>query len=140
MSPSCLDHPEVLHSSECCCVSENIQLRSAAKSKGCFIRSASYLKTDLLRFVWCDMRREDPPNVFEWQVLPFCTTCSPCCAIFALQKHVLDNSEPGDSVLSSVEWGFYVDNCLQALPTTEKARHLVDRLRALVASGGFKLC
>lgn len=40
----------------------------------------------LLKFVWRDMRRDDPPDVYEWQVLPFGTTCSPCCAMFALQR------------------------------------------------------
>ncbi len=47
----------------------------------------------LLRFVWRDTRREDPPDVSEWQVLPFGTTCSPCCAIYALQKHVSDHRQ-----------------------------------------------
>lgn len=36
----------------------------------------------LLRFLWCDLKREDPPDVYEWQVLLFGTTCSPCCAIY----------------------------------------------------------
>lgn len=91
----------------------------------------------LLRFLWRDLRREDPPDVFEWQVLPFGTTCSPCCATYALQRHVWDHSEPGDSVRFSVDRCFYVDNCLQSLPTPVEARELVDRLRALLASGGF---
>lgn len=93
----------------------------------------------LLRFLWRDLRREDPPDVFEWQVLPFGTTCSPCCATYALQRHVWDHSEPGDSVRFSVDRCFYVDNCLQSLPTPVEARELVDRLRALLASGGFEL-
>ncbi|KAJ8009554.1 hypothetical protein DPEC_G00090090 [Dallia pectoralis] len=33
----------------------------------------------LLRFLW-RQEKEEPPDVFEWQVLPFGTTCSPCCA------------------------------------------------------------
>ena len=41
----------------------------------------------LLRFIWRDMRCEESPVVYEWQVLPFGTTSSPCCAIFALQQH-----------------------------------------------------
>lgn len=46
----------------------------------------------LLRFIWRDMKRDEEPSVFEWQVLPFGTTCSPCCATYALQRHVKDNS------------------------------------------------
>lgn len=93
----------------------------------------------LLQFAWCDMRREDPPDVSEWQVLPFGTTCSLCCAICALQKHVSVHSEPGDSVRSSVGRFFYVDNCLQSLPTPVEARQLMDRLWALLASDRFEL-
>ena len=29
-----------------------------------------------LRFICRDMRREEPAEVYEWQVLPFGTTCS----------------------------------------------------------------
>ena len=93
----------------------------------------------LLRFVWRDMRREDEPDIYEWQVLPFGTTCSPCCATFALQQHVTTHSTPDDIVRFSVEHCFYVDNCLQSLPSPESARQLVDRLRELLASGGFDL-
>lgn len=82
------------------------------------------------------MRREDPQDVFEWQVLPFGSTSSLCCA---LQKHFSDHCKPGDSVRSSVERCFYVDNCLQSLPTSRDARQLVDKLWALLASGGFQL-
>lgn len=56
-----------------------------------------------LRFVWCDMKREEHLDVFEWQVLPFGTRCSPCCAIFALQRHVTENSEPGEDIRFYVE-------------------------------------
>ncbi|KAJ8016196.1 hypothetical protein DPEC_G00004680 [Dallia pectoralis] len=93
----------------------------------------------LIRFVWRDMKREEPPEVYEWQVLPFGTTCSPCCATFALQHHVTDHSKPGDKVRFSVERCFYVDNCLQSLPTPEEAKQLVDDLRETLASGGFDL-
>lgn len=93
----------------------------------------------LLRFVWRDVRSEKPPSVYEWQVLPFGTTCSPCCAVFALQHHVINNSQPGDDVRLFIERCFYVDNCLQSFPTVTEAKHLVDKLRALLASGGFEL-
>lgn len=92
----------------------------------------------LLRFVWRDSRDESP-QVFEWQVLPFGTTCSPCCATFALQRHLNNHSQPGEDVRFSVERNFYVDNCLQSLPTPEHARELIDKLRQVLASGGFDL-
>lgn len=93
----------------------------------------------LLRFLWRDISQEGPPAVFEWQVLPFGTTCSPCCATFALQRHVSDNSQPDEDVRISVQKCFYVDNCLQSVPTIAEARHLVDKLRAILASAGFDL-
>lgn len=85
------------------------------------------------------MKREDPPTSHEWQSLPFGTTCSPCCTSFALQRHVHLNSEPREDVRFSIERGFYVDNCLQSLPSAEEAKQLVDKLRDLLASGGFEI-
>ncbi|XP_042610577.1 uncharacterized protein LOC109111550 [Cyprinus carpio] len=64
----------------------------------------------LLRFLWRDLKPERPPDVYQWQVLPFGTT-----------DH------------------FYVDNCLHSLHSPQEARDLVDQLRALLATGGFEL-
>lgn len=75
----------------------------------------------LLCFLWCDMRRDDPPDIYEWQVLPFGTTCSPCCASFALQRHVLSHSTADKDVGHSVKRCFYVDDCLQSLPSAQEA-------------------
>lgn len=85
------------------------------------------------------MRQEDPPDVYEWQVLPFGTTCSPCCATFALQHRVKEHSSSDEDVRQSVEQCFYVDNCLQSVQTPEEAKALVDKLRELLATGGFNL-
>lgn len=82
---------------------------------------------------------DDPLKIFEWQVLPFGTTCSPCCATYALQQHVIDHSQEGDDIRFSVEKCFYVDNCLQSLRTKEEAKLLVDKLRELLAGAGFEL-
>lgn len=86
----------------------------------------------LLRFLWRDLKVDEPPKIFEWQVLPFGTTCSPCCATFALQ-----HTTPDDDLRFSVENCFYVDNCLQSVPTTAAAKLLVDQLRSLLDSAGF---
>ncbi|XP_022540035.2 uncharacterized protein LOC111195821 [Astyanax mexicanus] len=92
----------------------------------------------LLRFLWRE-RKEDEPTVFEWQVLPFGTTCSPCCAIYALQHHVREHREGNGDIVNSVEQAFYVDNCLQSFTSVEKAKNLIDRIRALLAAGGFEI-
>ncbi|XP_051717031.1 uncharacterized protein LOC127494876 [Ctenopharyngodon idella] len=93
----------------------------------------------ILRFLWRDMEQDREVDTYEWQVLPFGTTCSPCWASFALHKHVLDNIEMGDILRFTIQRSFYVDNCLPSLNTTDEARGLIDRLRALLASGGFNI-
>ncbi|XP_076841847.1 uncharacterized protein LOC143485975 isoform X2 [Brachyhypopomus gauderio] len=93
----------------------------------------------LLRFVWRDMKRDNPPEVYEWQVLPFGTTCSPCCATFALQKHVTDHSQPEEDIHVAINKSFYVDNCLQSLTCPAAAKTLIDKLHSLLAEGGFEL-
>ncbi|KAI2648679.1 Gag-Pro-Pol polyprotein [Labeo rohita] len=93
----------------------------------------------LLRFLWRDLDMEVKPRVYEWQVLPFGTTSSPCCAVFAMQKHILENSQPGEKVRDAVLKAFYVDNYLQSLPSVDEAKLLVDQLQSVLAEGGFEL-
>ncbi|XP_016388452.1 uncharacterized protein LOC107724160 [Sinocyclocheilus rhinocerous] len=85
------------------------------------------------------MRRDERPDVYEWQVLPFGTACSPCCATFALQMHAKDHAGTEEGMRHSVEHCFYVDNCLQSVPTTDEAMALVDSLRSVLSSGGFEI-
>ncbi|KAL7864400.1 hypothetical protein AOLI_G00158200 [Acnodon oligacanthus] len=44
-----------------------------------------------------------------------------------------------DTLRFTVENCFYVDNCLQSVRTPSEAKIMVDRLRDLMASAGFKL-
>ncbi|KAJ8385317.1 hypothetical protein AAFF_G00190330 [Aldrovandia affinis] len=76
-----------------------------------------------------DMDGDNPPDVYEWQVLPLGTTC----ATFAVQKHVVNHSQPGEDGCASVEHCFYVDNCLQSLPSADEAKKLVDKLKHISA-------
>ncbi|XP_073721654.1 uncharacterized protein [Misgurnus anguillicaudatus] len=93
----------------------------------------------ILRFIWRDMERNREVDVYEWQVLPFGTTCSPCCASYALQKHVLDSTEQGDPLQFTIQKSFYVDNCLQSMATVGEAESFVEHLRKLLAKGGFEI-
>lgn len=93
----------------------------------------------LLRFLWRDLQTDSRPSVYEWQVLPFGTTCSPCCAIYALQRHVHDHSHQGDQVRESIEKHFYVDNWLQSFSSPDLAKDVIDKLRGLLLEGGFEL-
>nr|XP_055047823.1 uncharacterized protein LOC129433267 [Misgurnus anguillicaudatus] len=93
----------------------------------------------LLRFLWRNLERERSPDIYEWRVLPFGTTCSPCCAIYALQHHVINHHETNEEVADSVLHSFYVDNCLQSFPTIDQAKQLVDKMRQLLSNGGFEI-
>lgn len=92
-----------------------------------------------LRFLWRNLDQGKAPTVYEWQVLPFGTVCSPCCATFALQKHVYDHSKPEEDVHASVEHNFYVDNWLQSFPSADEAHNLVTKMQQLLSEGGFEL-
>ncbi|KAK7918811.1 hypothetical protein WMY93_010095 [Mugilogobius chulae] len=93
----------------------------------------------LLRFLWRNMEKTSEPRIFEWQVLPFGTTCSPCCAVYALQQHVRDHEPPDSLLMKVVEHSFYVDNCLHSVSKVEDAKALIDDLRALLSKGGFEI-
>ena len=93
----------------------------------------------LLRFIWRNQSKEHEPDIYEWRVLPFGTTCSPCCAIFALQRHALDNKVGNEAVTESVEKSFYVDNCLDSLPNSQDAKALIHNMRKLLKDGGFEI-
>ncbi|XP_051992616.1 uncharacterized protein LOC127650972 [Xyrauchen texanus] len=94
---------------------------------------------NLLHFLWRDLERERNPYIYEWRVLPFGTTCSPCCATYALQRHVKDHHEGNEDVADSVLQSFYVDNCLQSLRTIDQAKQLIDKMRLVLSTGGFEI-
>lgn len=68
----------------------------------------------LLRFLWWNMQQTYEPRIYQWEVLPFGTTCSPCCAVYALQQHVRDHEPPDSLLMHAIEHSFYVDNCLHS--------------------------
>lgn len=92
----------------------------------------------LLRFLWRDMDTTVHPTVYQWTVLPFGTTCSPCCAIYGPQKHAKE-TQTDLEVQYSVTHCFYVDNCLQNFPSSTVAKIHLDKLRAVLSLGGFDL-
>ena len=92
----------------------------------------------LMRFLWRESPEDPEPSIYQWEVLPFGTTCSPCCATYALQRHVDDATAP-PGVPDTVHHSFYVDNCLHSVETAEEAHKLVRDLRTFLASGGFEV-
>lgn len=75
-----------------------------------------------MRFAWKNLKRNEPPDVYQWKVLPVGTSSSPCCATFTLQKHVTDHAADNEDIAQTLEESFYVDNCLRSLPTAEAAK------------------
>lgn len=72
-------------------------------------------------------------------MLPFGTTCSPCCTIYALQRHAKEHPASDQEVQDSVLRAFYVDNCLQSFPSSVEAKTLLDKLRTTLFRGGFEI-
>ncbi|XP_038075608.1 uncharacterized protein LOC119743278 [Patiria miniata] len=93
----------------------------------------------LFRFLWRNMKTDTEPKIYEWQVLPFGATCSPCCATYALRKHAFDHREKSAEVADAVDRSFYVDNCLVSVPQEDEAKALVHNMRDLLAKGGFEI-
>lgn len=108
--------------------------------KGMF-HQVRLLPTDrrFLRFIWRDLQSENTPDIYEWQVLPFGTTSSPCCAIFALQHHAYNSEAKYPGLQQIVHQSFYVDNCMTSFPTASMAKQAVNQLRSMLAERGFDL-
>ncbi|KAL0161393.1 hypothetical protein M9458_045118 [Cirrhinus mrigala] len=93
----------------------------------------------LLRFLWRDLHMDEAAQTLEWLVQPFGTTSSPCCAIYALQRHTRQHPLTNEEIRFSVERCFYVDICLQSLPTAEAAKSQIDCLRTVLSEAGFEI-
>lgn len=85
------------------------------------------------------MDREADPDIYKWQVLPFVMTCSPCCAIYALQYHAQEHKDTMVGLADIVENSFYVDNCLYSTPHQGEAKAIIDGLRQSLLKGGFEI-
>ncbi|KAI2646060.1 Transposon Tf2-9 polyprotein [Labeo rohita] len=70
----------------------------------------------------------------------FGAVSSPSCANYALKKTAEDNEgRVGKEVLNTIRRNFYVDDCLTSLPDEDAAISLIQDLRAVCATGGFRL-
>lgn len=116
----------------------SIELQSVETLNQCLTRYACHLRINLsCDFLWRDLDCKVPPTVYEWQVLPFGTTSSPCCAIYVLQR--IKDTQADEYITHSIHNCFYVDNCLQSVPTPEEAKDLLRSLRTTLSSGGFEI-
>jgi hypothetical protein len=96
---------------------------------------------DCLRFLWWPSGEiSGEAQVYRMKSHLFGGIWSPSCCSVALKKTAEDNkSGYGLDVLKTVERNFYVDDCLKSVRDESQAISLIDQLRRLLASGGFKL-
>ena len=93
-----------------------------------------------LRFLWRDVERENPPDVYHMQSMIFGAKSSPCCANYCLKRTAVDNQATIEKqTFKTVLRDFYMDNLLKSLPTEEEATKLALELIDLLSSGGFRL-
>ena len=96
---------------------------------------------DFLRFLW--WRDGDYDEVIEeYQTLahPFGATSSPSCARLCLRKTAEEfESEFDLATIETIRRNFYVDDCLKSASNTQKAIHLVEQLRDILARCSFRL-
>ncbi len=64
-------------------------------------------------------------SVYILHTKQFFSIFFPCCATFAILKHVQENTDPGDNTCVAVERLLYVDNYLQSVSSADKVSELV---------------
>ncbi|XP_033100194.1 uncharacterized protein LOC117103698 [Anneissia japonica] len=100
---------------------------------------------DNLRFLWWkngDISKA--PSDYRMTVHLFGATSSPCCAGYALRRTADDQELKnldviGKRAIDVIRNGFYVEDCLTSVGTTEEAIELAHRLRNILQNGGFRL-
>ena len=95
----------------------------------------------LLCFLWCqdgDISRESIDH--EMCVHVFGGTSSPSCSNYALKGTTVDGETKfGKEAAETLLNNFYVDDLLKSVDDEDKAIKLVKEVKAMCASGGFRL-
>lgn len=96
---------------------------------------------DFLRFLWWPGGDTNQLLAeFRMTVHLFGAVSSQSCTNFALKWTADDNEgKCGIETLNTVRRNFYVDDCLKSVPSERQAISLVQELKAVCATGGFKL-
>ena len=96
---------------------------------------------NFLRFLWWPNGNTDlEPVEYRMRVHLFGAVSSPSCANYALRRAAEDNtSNFPPEVISTVNYSFYVDDCLKSTASEKDAIQIVKDLTALCNKGGFSL-
>ena len=91
------------------------------------------------RFLWRNFDQSKPPDVYEFQRLPFGNTASPFCAQYILHSHARSHAETHPEAADTVENSMYVDDVLDSRETTQEAKNLRRELSDMLSGAGFDL-
>ena len=94
---------------------------------------------DALRYLWRDLKSDEPPRVYKLQRLAFGVNCSPFLAIATVQSHAEKCSKEFPDVSRKVLSNMYVDNCLSGADDVEATVKLRQSLDKMMEQGGFNL-
>ena len=76
---------------------------------------------------------------YQYNRLIFGASCSPCCAIFVLQKCAADHSTQFPDVDQAVRKKFSLDDFIKSFANVSDARRLTEASRNVLIRGGFRL-
>ena len=96
---------------------------------------------NFLRLLWFpDGNIEAKPEEYRLCVHVFGATSSPSCSIFALQHAASSQREKFSAeAVETVLYNFYVDDLLKSVNSSSKAVELLQEVRQICSSRGFKL-
>ena len=95
-----------------------------------------------LRFLWRNLKCEQPPEVYQMLVMIFGAASSPCTANYILRKTADDNRQDpmfSPEAIKAVKENFYMDDLLKSVKDDATAIRLQKELTNLLSKGGFRL-
>ena len=78
-------------------------------------------------------------RLFQFTRLIFGTTSSPFSAIYVLHKCAQDNKIQFPSDLNALKRHFYMDDCIQSMPTIAEAKNSISQTKDCLEKSGFRL-
>ena len=94
---------------------------------------------DALRYLWRDLKRDDPPRVYRLLRLAFGVNCSPFLPITTVQSHAKKCKEQFPDASREVLSNMYVDGCLTGADDVGATVELQQSLDKMMEQGGFNL-
>ena len=94
---------------------------------------------DALRYLWRDLKSDEPPRVHKLQRLAFGVSCGPFLAIATIQSHAKKCSEEFHDASREAMSNKYVDDYLSGADDVEATVKLQQSLDKMMERGGFNL-